>query len=80
MIQWKSVTDFDRNLELSITESTQYRDVTCTYTGFVSLEQATVFKDWWVNRIGNAYFPSARAYTDTDGVVTVKTTRADSCD
>jgi hypothetical protein len=78
---WKSATDFDRDLELSVCESNRGSDVLNYYDGFVNLEQAQRFAKWWIERTGRAYFPYAWAEIEpiTQNPI-VRTKRSHSCD
>jgi len=72
---YKSTTNFDKSLELSITETVQHRTTDCVYEGFRSEEEAASFAKWWVQMWGFGYSGSALA----DKLV-VRTHRWNSCD
>lgn len=76
---YKSTTDFDRSLELDIVENVGSYTTSYRWSGFRSLEEADQFADWWVDRMGWGYSPSAHA-NEIDGKFVVTSTRANSCD
>lgn len=81
MKTYKSVTDFDRTLELDITETSgSFSGVMQSWRGFRSKDEATRFGDWWKERIGWGYCPQAFIREDENGSWYCNTTRWNSCD
>lgn len=72
---YKSTTNFDKSLELAITETVMSRDTECVYEGFRTEDEAKSFASWWEEMWHYGYNGRARA----DGLV-VRTTRWNSCD
>jgi len=77
--KYKSTTDFDTTLELSIMESMNDQYTSSWYEGFVSEEQAKQFATWWEEKWGWGYSPSAKV-REEDGKFIVRTSRYNSCD
>lgn len=79
--QYKSTTDFDKNLELQITEVTSDRNTTYTYRGFMDINHAQRFATWWQDRWYWGYFGQAVAITEEGTLeAVVLCTRHNSCD
>lgn len=79
--QYKSSTDFDKALELDITETVTDRNTTYTYKGFRDINQAQRFAVWWGDLWYWGYNGQAVAITDADtGEAAVLCSRYNSCD
>jgi hypothetical protein len=74
-----SATDFDRTLELTITESNEGSKTEFVFKGFRSLEEAKRYAVWWENS-WYGYSPSASAVQSNTGNFNVLCSRWNSCD
>lgn len=78
--QYKTVTDFDTDLELEVTAIVQDRVTEFRYKGFRDINQAQRFAKWWEELWYWGYSGHAVAITDTAGNAVVLTSRYNSCD
>ena len=78
---YKSVTDFDKDLELQITENVGDRNTSYTYRGFSDINEAQRFATWWQDRWYFGYFGQAIAITEEGTLeAVVLCSRWNSCD
>jgi hypothetical protein len=77
--KYVSATDFDKTLELAITESNEGSKTEFTFSGFRSLSEAKRYAVWWENS-WYGYSPSASAFQSNTGNFTVLCSRWNSCD
>lgn len=80
MSAYKTTTNFDKSLELFVTERNDGRKTYVTYTGFRSMEEAAQFKEWWLDIWEFGYSGWATVKTNSEGVIGVETERCNSCD
>lgn len=80
MTAYRSTTLFDKSLELFIIEQNDGRKTYNTYSGFRSLEEAKLFREWWLDLWEFGYSGWAADPIVRDGVIAIDTERCNSCD